>query len=258
VSYGPVRWSGLKLMAKSPMHYRDALDVGVTVTGPMRIGTAADAYIFGLADPIVFDGTRRGKVWDAFCAEHDGELVVSVAENDAARRIADSVLANRDAMAVLRGEHRTEINWTFNGRAAISHPDCFDRTARYITDLKTSMTSDPMRFPHHARRMHYIAQLAFYRAALLAAEGWRARDCYIVAVEQARPFVTTVFRLTEAALVAGEKLNRLWVERVIACEATDEWPPYIQSVAELDVEDDEFELTFADEPETAEFLAERV
>jgi hypothetical protein len=81
--------------------------------------------------------------------------------------------------------------------------------------------------------MGYHAQLAWYRIGLRA-NGIDPQAAHIVAVENSNPFVTTVFRVTEQALDKGERLVRLWMERLLACERHNCWPGYIDERATFD------------------------
>jgi hypothetical protein len=49
----------------------------------------------------------------------------------------------------------------------------------------------------------------------------------------------------------GERLCRVWLEKLLACEAADRWPGYCQSFEEWDIETD-VELTFGEEAEAAQ------
>jgi hypothetical protein len=56
-----------------------------------------------------------------------------------------------------------------------------------------------------------------------------------------------VFELSQRALEHGARLCRAWMERVLVCEETGDWPGYCEATVPLDVPDDEEELTFGDE-----------
>lgn len=242
----PVRFSHLKLMALSPAHYRHASTTDREPTKAMRIGTIVDRMIFG--GPLVtYDGTRRGKEWQAFKSEHAGSEIVTASEVAEARPMADSLRANKLAMHWLSGTHQQRIDWTFCGRECRSTPDSFIHGG-CVTDLKSTRCSEPNRFTRDALRMNYHAQLAFYGMAL---ELSVSDPHVIVAVESSAPYTVTVLSLTEAAVEQGRKLCRLWMERLIVCEASGEWPGYAQSVVDLDVPD-ELELDFGGDVDESE------
>lgn len=244
----PVRFSTLKHIGQSPAHYDAALRHGIGETRAMRVGFAAHARVLG-GDYLVFEGDRRGKKWEAFEAEHanDGRRILTAPEHESASRIAGAVMGSPLAQSVLEPatlrEH--EIHWSFGGRACVSHLDAL-ATERYVVELKVTNCAHPEKFAWQARRMGYIAQCAFY------AEAAKVDAAYIVAVEDKRPWPVTVLRLTPRALTDGLKQCRLWMERLLACEAEDAWPGYCQSVVDLDTLDDgEFALEFGDESEAA-------
>ena len=244
----PIRFSNLKRMADSPRHYQWAINHPFEASRTMRIGTIAHALILGESTPLaVYDGTRRGKEWDAFKAAHEGREIVSPAEYDAARPIAEAVRNDADATRVLDGVHEEHIAWEYCGRAASSRPDV--RGATFVTDLKTTRSAHPGRFGRDAYWRGYHAQLAFYQMAC----GLPARSpCYIVAVENVAPYCVTVFRADQAAIDAGHMQCRAWFERLLVCEASDHWPGYASGIQSFGLpEQDTLDLTFGDEEEAS-------
>jgi hypothetical protein len=239
----PVRFSQLKLMALSAAHYRCGT---VSQTPSMEQGSATDAVILGTKRAVAYPGKqRRGKAWEEFKAEHDGELLLTKKQLAVAESMRDAVAENKHAMRVLTGKRQAEISWEWLGRECVSHLDVLGED--FITDLKVSVTSCPGRFKHKALKMAYHAQLAFYRLAARSI-GRTVRNCYIVAAEPVAPYVPTVFRLTEAALEAGERMCRLWFEQLLTCESSNEWPGYSQTIVDLDVEED-LDLDFGEAQE---------
>jgi hypothetical protein len=248
----PVRFSNLKLMALSPAHYREGY---VKQTACMEQGSAADAVILGTCPVLAYPGkVRRGKEWEKFRAENEGSLLVTQRELSLAEAMRDSIQANRCARAALCGERQKEIHWEYLGRECVSHLDVLgsNGSSTFISDLKVSQSSNPDKFRWKMVKMGYHAQLAFYRLAVQYLTGTKPQTAYSVAIEPSPPFVVTTMRLTEKALDLGERLVRLWFERLLACEAANEWPGYAQGVVELDAPDD-VEFDFGDDSKGVDF-----
>lgn len=237
---GPVRFSHLRAYGRSGAHGFHARFSGADdQTYAMERGTAVHAILFATRKVCGYPGSvRRGKDFDAFAAEYAEYEILTMTEYDKARRMADAVRACELAQSVLKGATEQTLLFRWMGQDCRSTPDV--RGADSITELKTTATSDPERFPWHALRMHYHGQMRFEAIAAKAA-GHQVRDCYIVAVESAAPFPVTVFRISDRALDMGERLLMLWMERLRGCEQSGEWPPYVTSMAEIDLPPDELE-----------------
>ena len=235
VNATPLRHSRLKLMGQAPAHYAAATEQS---TGAMAIGSAADLLILGGGTPLVFPGkTRRGKAWETWRDAQDPDaLIITASEMRAAEGMSRAVARHTEATALLTGVRQETLLWENQGRSCRGTPDV--RGNGFLTDLKTGETSDPRRFPWKVRGFAYHAQLAWYRDGVTRCGLPTVRDCYIVAVEQKAPYVVTVFRLTDHALDLGDRLNRLWFEQLMVCEASGRFPGYSDSTVELDLPDD--------------------
>jgi hypothetical protein len=231
----PIRFSNLKHMARSPLHYHHAITSTFVESRPMRVGYGVHGRVLGASPHVVYDGDRRGKAWDAFKTEYSGARILTRSEDDDAKDIADAVLAHSLAMSLLDGQRELEIGWNWLGRECMSHLDVLGDGR--IVDLKVTSAGPPEKFRWHALRSGWHAQLAFYRRAAKSL-GIDDPTCYLIAVEDKAPHAVTVRRLTPRALEAGDKLCRLWMERVLACEGADHWPPYCDEIMDLDVEDE--------------------
>jgi len=246
----PVRFSRLKKMALSPAHYLAAVQAGDDPSDSlaMRIGRGGHAILFGQPVALWTGKTRNGAAWEEFKIEHQGCEILNVKEHDQAASIVTALQKHDLASKLLSmpgSVVERPIDWAFMGRACRSTPDVRHSIyANHIIDLKTARSTEPDRFVRAATWMHYHAQLAFYCDAVEFTTGERPAQAYIVAVESAPPYAVTVLRLTERALDQGARLCRLWFERLLSCEASNEWPAYAQSVVDFDVPDqDEFRLT---------------
>lgn len=231
----PVRFSRLKLMAKSPLHY---LSQNVEETAAMERGTATHSLVLGGKRVIAYPGaTRRGKEWEAFEAANQDAEILTKNDYELAHAMAESVKRNQQAMAVLAGQRELEVAWQMMGRSCGSRLDVLGTGGAWVTDLKTCTVGDPARFMWQALRMNYHAQLAFYMEAARAAGLGDPQAAYVVAVESTAPHVVTTMRLSDRALARGRQLCALWLEKVLACEAAMAWPGYADGIVELDVPD---------------------
>src|SRR4029077_6500729 len=103
-----VNWSSLKLMARSPAHYRQALIEPPADTDEKALGRAIHLSVF---EPervrqlvAVWDGgSRRGKDWERFKEENKGRELLT--ENAAKRcsQVAEAVRRDSNASRYLAG-----------------------------------------------------------------------------------------------------------------------------------------------------------
>lgn len=228
----PVRFSHLRAYGRTPAHGKHArLAAKDDPTIAMERGTAVDAIIFGHKKVIAYPGaTRRGKEYDAFCAAHPDYEILTKSEYDKANRMADAVRSCKIAAPLLNGVRQDTLLFKWMGLECRTTPDV--RGPDFLTELKTSQTSDPARFVWHARRMHYHAQLRFQEFGC-EKHHFRIRESWIVCVESEAPHPVTVFHLEPEAREEGEKLLMLWAERLKNSEASDHYPGYVDCAVPL-------------------------
>ena len=238
----PVRWSTLREMRRSPAHYRHALTAPRVETPAMRLGTAVHALVFGTDSFDVWSGIRRGKEWEAFKSDHDGVTIINQDELETASAIARSVTENPLARRMLFGDQERRIEWAEAGRDCAGTPDVIGDG--FLTDLKTTTDASPERFPFQARKMAYHAQLSWYRNGYGRFAGLDVRDfdLFIVAVEVKPPYPVTAWLLSPSAVDMGERIWRSCFERLLVCEASDQWPGYSDAIQQLDAIED-FQLS---------------
>lgn len=241
----PVRLSNLKHIATSPLHYASSLIEEPSDTPARRMGKLVHSLLLGGTGYVVYNGERRGNAWKAFEAEHDGCEIVTAKEDEFAKRARDAVLSHDEAPELLEGEHEVPLEWTVMGRrCATRGVDVIGE--RWQTELKTCFTAAPWRFPHIALQQQYHVQLAWFREAVRQRRDRTVDASYVVVVEMKPPFAVTTWEVSERALHQGDRTWRLWMERLLACEALPddvEWPGYVQTRQVLDVpDDDEFSV----------------
>lgn len=229
----PVRFSNLRHMSRSPLHYRSNILLPRAQSALMRFGKLCHCLVLG-GEVVVWDHDRRGKDWKQFEAENDGAFIVTRAEHDRAYDVAEAVKNHHRAAELLDGDRELTIPWAIGDRACLSHLDVLGRD---VVELKVCSTTQPDRLRRACLGMSYHGQLGFYSDAA-AFIGREPRGHYIVGVEPQPPYAVTVLRVTPRAIDAGKRLCRLWLEQLRTCEDSDSWPGYVQTDVDLDIDDD--------------------
>lgn len=228
----PVRFSHLRAYGRSPMHgqhARTAPDSDPTYA--IERGSAVDAMVFGHKKVVGYPGAqRRGKEYEAFASAHADYEILTMAEYEKSRRMADAVLGCKLAEPYLKGTAQETLLFRWMGLECRTTPDV--RGEGFLTELKTAQTSDPQRFIWHARRMAYHAQMRFQEYGC-EKHGHAITDHFIVCVESDPPHPVSVFHVEPEALEEGEKLLTLWAERLKNSEGSNVFPPYVDYVVPL-------------------------
>lgn len=260
----PVRFSNLKHLARSPLHYHHAVTVGRADKPWLRGGRGLHSVLFGTPYVVFTGGARRGKAWETFLEVELSDAkfltdpgsapeVILESELPTYERMAASIraeLRRQDLSYLLEGDIEKRIEWEWLGRKCAGTPDVL-RPWSHLVDVKTTCNADPRRFVWDARKFFYAEQLTWYakgdrehRTRKIAQGGTgvpqiECKDLYIIAVEKTAPHPVVVWRVTDRMREQAEKTLRLWFEQLLACEASSSWPSYVQSVQELDVQDGE-------------------
>lgn len=234
----PVHFSNLKHFAQSPAHFLASIGVEEDKLA-FRLGRLTHALVLGVQSGgrwDVYEGRRQGKAWDEFVAARPGVDIYTVKEKALALAMARSIEACPNAMDLIEGETEVPVEWTYPGgtrRCATRGIDILNRKRRYIVDIKTTVSSHPVRFPRDAHFRGYNAQGSFYRDAARSI-GADVDEVYFIAVEKKPPHVTTVFRLTPSVLIDGEKMIRSWMEDLQRCEESNQWNGYAQHIVDIE------------------------
>lgn len=252
----PVRFSRLKLMAKSAMHFAEGTDVE---GGHIRKGTGLHTYLLGGSNVVVYKGGRRDKrnaEYKKFLADNPGKMILSPTELESVQGMRRSIERHPRAMQLLEGVHEQRITWTYDGIKCAGTPDVVVPATSDevdVTELKSCESAKPDWFLKRARNYGYHAQLDWYGNGITRCGQYRGikrvRNHYIVAVESRRPWPVTVFRLNEQRLQRGRATWRMWWEHMKVCAASDSWPAYAQTDVEWGDDADDFGLEWGDAAE---------
>jgi hypothetical protein len=235
----PLRHSALKRMGEAPAKFL----ANEEKTGQeFEKGTGAHSVLLGGKRLVIWDKKsdkgnqcpRRGADFDAFAALNADSLILLPGEHEQIQGMAESVLANADAVALLAGRKEKTLYWTIDGRECRGTPDVDNGHA--IVELKTTKSSDPRYFWRDSWKFNYHGALAWYMDGCAQQFGRRMipDEAYIVAVESAKPYIVTVFRVPQHALEAGRRQNRAWFERLRECERSGVWPGYATGIVDLE------------------------
>jgi len=236
----PIRWSSLRHLRQSAQHYRYFLEHGTDETPAMRIGSIVHGIILGSQHSfVIYEEARRGNAWKEFKAAHEGKRIITREEFDRGYEISKSVLANADARLLCKGAKERTISWSIDGRECSGTPDF---AGNDLGELKITADARPEKLPWQAQRMGWLGQLEWYAHGLAAAGFQAPEQVQVIAVEPKPPYPVVVYNLTEAAREAGKRTWRLLWEQLMACERSDRWPGYCESVVPLDVNEQELEL----------------
>lgn len=235
-----LNWSRLKLIEKSPAHFRYGF--GDDSSG-FALGTAAHMAVLEPArfeaEYVVYPGRRAGKAWEAFEEEHlnAGKSILNQKEFDSTIAIRNAVHAHAPAMKHLAGAATEQtLTWTLHAGETVF--ECKGRADAIgplsIVDLKSTKDCSPRAFANACQRYGYFGQAAWYSDGLFLARGER-KPFVIIAVESTAPHVVTVFRLPDAVITAGREQYMSLLGKLDYCQRAGFWGGYSES-DEVDIE----------------------
>jgi hypothetical protein len=249
--------SGLKHIARSPLHFITILRTPVEPTPAMIIGSATHTAVL---EPHLFDAQyvvlpderpkRPSSVqlnakkpstetlyaidwWKSFNAANAGRQVLDAADHDQVRRMADAVRAHPVAADILSaGKAEQSVFWLDEETGVQCKARVDWLRGAYPADLKTTDSAAPDDFVRSVVRYRYMCQSAMYLDGL-AAVGERVDDFPFIVVEKQPPYAVAVYMLDDAAIAEGRRLYRRDLATYAWASATDSWPGYPAEIREL-------------------------
>lgn len=236
-----VNISSLKEMRRSPLHYRDRLDVPKE-SAALTLGSAAHVAIL---EPERFDRDhavwgertaggnirpRNGKLWDAFRAANAGKRILTEDEHALVMAMQRAVRSDSTAMEYLAsGDPEVSMQWDLEERACKGRVDWLTVVdgVHTIVGLKTARDCRPFVFGSASAKLGYHLQWAFYFDGYEHIRSRSARMVEIV-VESARPHAVAVYHVPSDIIEQGRQEYIELLKLLSECEAGDHWPGPVQ------------------------------
>jgi hypothetical protein len=246
--------TGLKLLARSPWHFANRVDVDPTPA--MLRGTLAhcaivepDAmqqrYIVVPEDAPNRPSRRQWEAknpsedskaamrwWTAFEQDNASRELVSQADYALCRAQLVAVARDPELAALLRaGRGEVSVFWIdkATGIYCKARPDWLPPTdERRITplDLKTCADESPNGFGRAAARLRYDLQEAHYTAGIEATTGCKVEKFVFGAVTSKPPVLAVPYVLTDEVREQARDERRELMERLAWCQRENLWPAY--------------------------------
>jgi hypothetical protein len=234
-----INCSGLKLINKSPLHYRSGLDQPKEETRAMLIGSAVhtatlEPHLFDQQYAIMPEGldrrTKEGKA--AFAdLEQSGKIILSHDDYRDVCRIAISVQDHETASLFLKDGHaEVSIFTEIEGIPAKCRLDWL--RPGVICDLKTTDDASPSGFARSCANYGYDMQAAWYLDCAEAA-GISIDAFVFIVVEKSAPYAVGLYELDAASLQVGRTKYQRALSLYRHCTDTGEWPGYSPEIISI-------------------------
>lgn len=228
------------LKAKSMKAMRFIMDGGEKKeTEAMRLGRFIHKAVLEpkefLETVVVYPGaTRRGKEWEAFKAEHDGDWIVKQDEYDELMAIHAEVMANKDAVAIIEAS-QTELTlkWDDTGVGP-----CKARLDGYsekygILEIKKTKDAEMQSFARQFAGLKYDIQLGWYSLGVEQALKRSQCPAHVIAIEVGDVIDVAVYRVPTIAITIGKKRAMEIAKKYRACEQSGNFEGVSSGLTEM-------------------------
>jgi hypothetical protein len=226
--------SGLKLVLRSPAHFKEELDRPSPPTPSMRMGSALHTAILepelfqkNTAVCPKFSGKGSREATATWMKENEGKLILRADEVDVIDGVLLSLEKHRTARELLKdGRAEESFFWQdpATGLVCKARPDYWKDGM--LIDVKSTINASPVDFPKQIANLNYHLQAAFYLDGVSAVLGEPFQEFILVAVEKDPPYAVAAYRLDEATLDVGRQLYRKALRTLKRCKASGVYPAY--------------------------------
>lgn len=236
--------SELKIVTKSPAHYKYASENPRPQTPAMALGTAVHAMILEpdkvpvVAEPEVNRRTKAGKAELAeFHVEHAGSIICSPEQYTHAIGMRNSVMAHPMASLLFTSGIAERSHYWIDedtGELCKCRTDWYNTDHELIVDLKTTADASEDPFLRAAVNFGYELSAAYYLEGAKQTDT-PAKEFIFVVVENTPPYAVAVYVMPETQKYKGYILWRRALDTLHQCRISDTWPGYPEGIQVLNV-----------------------
>ncbi len=245
--------SDLKLIARSPAHYKAAKGAEPRETDAMKLGTATHTLILEperfeseyAAAPDGLDRRRKeGKeAWAEL--EASGKVILTSEDYNNVLGMGKAVSEHSMGSKLFNGGFAElscyweqpvsygGINTKILCKARPDYTKQMPDGSYVIIDLKTTQDARGREFQRRAYDLGYHISAAHYVDGMTAVMGLPPKDFVFVVVESSPPYGVNLFRASEQFLAAGREDNGSYYKIYAACLADGAYPCYPEMIRDL-------------------------
>lgn len=230
--------SDLKLILRSPAHYKYEKENPSDPTPAMQFGTACHQAILEpkLFEQAVvmpeFSGTGSRAKKEAWKLENHGKMIVKGEQRDDIRGILQAISKHKTARGLLSGGAAEEAYFWQDEETGIickCKPD-FLRHGCIVVDPKTTFDAEPKAFSRQIATLGYHLSGAFYLEGVTKVLGQKHDQFINIAIEKSAPYGISVHLLDIGTIDAGRFLYKKALKILKECRDKNEWPAYPDAI----------------------------
>jgi exodeoxyribonuclease VIII len=233
--------SGAKKILRSPMHYKLMRETPSEPTAAMEFGTAVHC---GVLEPERYDScvvradfaSKRGKAYDEFAAQHQGQIILLTDEHDRAASCIAAVRASPAGRRLLQGA-KTEVSLFWQDKQY--NVPCKARLDAIslggVSDVKTAKDAGPDEFSRACATFSYHLPGAHYLNGYEAVLNETPEFFAMIVVESEPPHAVAVYELGRASIVYGLRQMDEAMSRYRDAVAKGKWEGYGDKIITIDL-----------------------
>lgn len=220
---------------RSMAHLKYAMEHPKPSTPAMEKGTAVHLAVFEpevfANQTVVFDGTKRGKEWDAFKDNNRKCVILKPDDYDDVISMRDALRKHPRVKEILESKGTGEMGvvWTDEETGLLCKGlvdrfcSCWGYTL--VPDLKSCQDARLSEFSKSIYNYSYHTKAAFYLDGLFSVSPITRRFLWI-AVESEPPHGIMIYDPSEQMLQSGRRNYKRLLTQYAACLKSGDWPSY--------------------------------